>query len=111
MSQNFQSLQGDTWTGATLQFSIDNVPVDLTGATIKMQLRKSYCDSVVALEFSTDNGSITIDNPDTGHFIINSTIIDINPRLYVYDVEVTLNTGRVITIIQGTFNILPTVTR
>jgi hypothetical protein len=105
------SPQGDTWSGLTVEFSIDDVAVDLTGASIVMQLRKTFCDKTVALEFSTADGSVLIDSPLTGHFIVQPAIISINPRLYVYDIQVTLASGRVVTIVQGSFNILPTVTR
>lgn len=108
---NFQCPQGDTWAGITVEFLIDSDPVDLSGATIKMQLRKSYCDSVIALEFLTEDSTIVIDNPLTGTFSVEPRIIDIAAKQYVYDLEVTLASGRVVTIVQGKFTILPTVTR
>lgn len=108
---NFTCNQGDTWEGFTAEFLINNVAVDLTGALIRMQLRKGYCDSVVALEFSTEDGTILIDSPLNGEFSVEPRIIDITAKQYVYDLEVTLQDGRVITIIQGKFTILPTVTR
>ena len=108
---NFSTPQGDTWQGLTVQFLISSVPVNLTGASILMQLRKTFCDSTVALEFSTGNSTIVIDNPLTGHFSVEPIIISINPRQYVYDIQVTLASGRVITIIEGNFTITPTVTR
>jgi hypothetical protein len=108
---NFSTPQGDTWQGLTIEFLIDSVAVNLTGASILMQLRKTFCDNTVALEFSTDDGSIVIDNPSTGHFSIEPIIISISPRQYVYDTQLTLASGRVITLLEGNFTVTPTVTR
>jgi hypothetical protein len=111
MSYNLSCPQGDTWSGLTVEFLIADSPVDLTGATIKMQLRKTYCDTAIAHEFSTENGSIVVDAPATGIFAVEPTIMNISPKQYVYDIEVTLSSGRVITIVSGNFLITPTVTR
>jgi hypothetical protein len=108
---NFTAPQGDTWKGFTAEFLINDEAVDLTGALIKMQLRKTFCDSVVALEFSTEDGTILIDDPTNGRFSVEPRIINIPSKQYAYDVEVLLADGRVITIIQGKFIITPTVTR
>lgn len=108
---NFTSPQGDTWQGLTCQFLIDDVAVNLTGALIKMQLRKTVCDTAVALEFTTEDASIVIDNPLTGHFSVEPRIIDIPAKKYAYDIEVTLSSGRVVTIVEGNFTITATVTR
>ena len=104
--------RGDTFLGISeIEVLINGVAVDITGASILMQLKKVAGSSDVAKEFSTDNALITITDATAGKFAIESCIIDIIPFNYVYDIEVTLATGRVLTVVEGTWEILADVSR
>ena len=105
------ALRGDTWPGITY-LTITNicVPISLSGALIKMQLREDL-DAPVALELSTANGLITITNPLSGVFSIPPQIINIPFGTYNYDIQVTFPTGIVTTYIAGTWQITPDITQ
>lgn len=110
--------------GATYKFSFTyknkttNTPVDLTGVTAKMQIRKAYTDAAYLLELSTENGRISIDIP-TGRFSflvtdeVTSTLIpDIMPKQKcVYDLELYWPNGEVQRLLEGTVQVKMEVTR
>lgn len=112
MSLQFTHIKGDTFDQVDFQLKINDVVVNLTGATIKMQLRKSYSDVTAALSLtSVGSAGITITNASEGRFKINTQIIDIPVYNYVYDIQITLASGVVKTYVQGGFNITNEVTR
>lgn len=112
MSLQFTHIKGDTFDEVAFQLKINEEVVDLTGAVIKMQLRKKYSDTTAALSLtSVSSAGITITNAATGQFKINSQIIDIEVYNYVYDIQITLASGVVKTYVQGGFNITNEVTR
>lgn len=112
MSLQFTHIKGDTFDQVDFQLKINEVAVNLTGAVIRMQLRKSYSDTTAALSLtSVSSAGITITNALEGRFRINTQIIDIEVYNYVYDIQITLASGVVKTYIQGGFNITNEVTR
>lgn len=112
MSLQFTHIKGDTFDEVAFQLKINDAVVNLTGAVIKMQLRKSYTDVTPALSLtSVSSAGITITNATNGEFKINSQIIDIEVYNYVYDIQITLASGVVKTYVQGGFNITNEVTR
>ena len=105
------ALRGDTWPGITsISITISGVPVSLSGANIKMQLREDI-DSPVALELSTSNSGIVITNPLGGTFQIPPQIINIPFGTYNYDIQVTFPSGTVTTYIAGIWQITPDITQ
>ncbi len=112
MSLQFTHIKGDTFDEVAFQLKINEEVVDLTGATIKMQLRKNYSDTSAALSLtSVSSAGITITNAAEGRFKINTQIIDIEVYNYVYDIQITLSSGVIKTYVQGGFNITNEVTR
>lgn len=112
MSLQFTHIKGDTFDQVAFQLKINESAVNLTGATIRMQLRKSYSDIVAALSLtSASSAGITITNAANGEFKINTQIIDIEVYNYVYDIQITFSSGVVKTYVQGGFNITNEVTR
>jgi hypothetical protein len=104
-------LRGDTWDGITSVILQKNgIPLNLTGATIKMEFREDI-DSPVVLELSTTNSKITITNALSGTISIPETIIDIPFGKYVYDLQVTLASGYNKTYMRGTWEIVADVTQ
>ena len=77
--------KGDTFSG-TFEVEQSNIPVDLTGYTIKMQLRATPNNPLIAFDFKD---SLEIHDPVNGLFQINDVDIDIPARLYYYDIEFT----------------------
>lgn len=113
MSLQFTHKKGDTFEEVPFQVKINNIVVNLTGATIKMQLRKTYEDTEAALSLtSAGSAGITLSNAANGEFKINKQIIDIPVYNYLYDIQITFSDGTVKSSwIYGSFNITNEVTR
>jgi hypothetical protein len=108
---NFSHIKGDTFDEVAFSIKINNVALDLTGATIKMQLKK-ISDLTIALLSLTSVAAagITITNATGGLFKINQQIIDIDVFNYAYDIQLTLASGVVKTYVSGTFSITKEIT-
>jgi len=112
MALNFTHTKGDTFNEVAFEVKKNGTAINLTGATIKMQLRKLYTDVSAALSLtSASSAGITITNASAGQFKINEQIIDIEVFNYVYDIQFTLSSGKVKTYVKGGFNVTPEVTR
>jgi len=92
----------------------NRVPIDLTGYTARMQVRKSYSSAEKLLDLTTEKGCIVLGGV-SGTIMINApadktSIIHDNIRSGVYDLEVVrgLNVRR---LIEGEVDIRPEVTR
>lgn len=108
---NISHKRGDSWGGwPEVTINLNAAPLDLTGSSILLQVRKSPTAPEVAAEWATGDG-ITILDPEAGQFAVEGRIIDLLAGTYVYDVELTLASGRVLTPIYGTFEILTDVSR
>lgn len=102
--------QGATFS-KRLTWSIDDVPVDLTGYTAKMQARDSYgakCQAVV--DITTENGGIVLDSLGNIDLMLSAEdTASIKAKDYLYDLE--LITGTTVTrLIEGKFIVTPEVT-
>jgi len=111
---DFCHYKGDHWEGvASIILQNELGSVDLTGASIRMQLRTTPL-APASLEMSTDNGGITIINALSGEIGISGRIIDIPAHKYVYDLEYTIPSlggpDYVVTMLKGMFKIVQDVT-
>lgn len=91
------------------------VPVDLTGVTMRMQIREKVSSQIPLVELTTENGGIQINSdPTTGSFEI---FIDaehtaaLTVRSAVYDLEVIMSNNDVIRLLLGYITISQEVTR
>jgi len=103
--------QGATFT-KRLTWTIDEVPVDLSGYTARMQARTSYKDTCNPIfDITTENGGITLDDEGNIDLLIDSDETEsFVAREYLYDLE--LDSGaQVYRIIEGKFVVTPEVTR
>lgn len=105
MSLNFQAIRNDTFEEVPFEIKKNNVPVNLTGATIRMQLRKIAGGTIA---FSP---ALTVTNASSGLFKINKQIIPIDAYNYLYDIEIAFSDGTVKTWISGEFLIKNDITR
>ena len=107
---NIEHYKGDTFKQIPMVYKLNGAPQNLTGAVIRMQLRKEK-DGVSYLELtSVASTGITITDAPNGAFKINTQIINIQAGNYVYDIE--FNIGGVIeTLIKGDFILTNDVTR
>jgi hypothetical protein len=53
--------------------TVDGVPIDLTGGTMEMMLRRHATDVTVMLRLATDTGEIVIYDPVGGMFTVRIT--------------------------------------
>ena len=77
----------------------DPVPLDLTGTSFLMHIRKTAPTLAVIMVLSTENGRLIIepDEEDVGKltFYLHQPLVDdIDPGTYVHDVVWTLADGR-----------------
>lgn len=111
MSLNFSHIQGDTFEAVNFEVIKNSTALNLTGAVIKMQLKKE-CGGVPILSFtSVASAGITITNAASGLFKINKQIINIPEFNYLYDIEITFADGTVKTWVEGNFTIKCDITR
>lgn len=102
--------QGATFA-KRLTWSIDDVPVDLTGYTARMQARVNYgaaCDPIFTI--TTENGGIILDDEGNIDLLLEPEDTEtIVAREYLYDLE--LNSGtEIYRIVEGKFIVTPEVT-
>lgn len=104
--------------GATFRQSLvwqdsDGVPVDLTGYSARMQVRKTINTEAVVVELSTFNGSILLQSA-TGaiemHLSAAQTSVLIG-KTGVYDLEMESADGTVTRLLYGDVTLSPEVTR
>lgn len=110
---NLTIQQGDTFVLAVRW--IDDVtgqPVDLTGATARMQLRSYYTSPAVVLDLASGTG-ITIDALEGRLTIVVSAVqtAALQAQSGVYDLEVTFPSNVVKKAMRGTYTVDPEVTR
>ena len=107
---NIEHYKGDTFKQIPMVYKLNGTPQNLTGAVIRMQLRKEKDGVSYLVLTSVASAGITITNAVNGEFKINTQIIDIQAGNYVYDIE--FNIGGVIeTLIKGDFILTNDVTR
>jgi hypothetical protein len=111
MSYNFTHIKGDTFDEMPFAIVKNSVALNLTGATIRMQLRRE-CGGLIALSLtSVASAGITITNAVGGLFKINKQIINIASGNYAYDLEILFSDGTVKTWLSGEFLIECDITR
>jgi hypothetical protein len=103
--------QGSTFS-KRLTWTIEEVPVDLSTYTARMQARVSYdnkCDPIFTID--TENGGITLDDEGNIDLLISAEETEsFVAREYVYDIEL-ISTSIVTRLIEGKFIVTPEVTR
>lgn len=93
----------------TLTYDDAGTPVDLTGASVKMQLKVND-SKTPSFEFSTESGTLSLLAGGVIQFNeINSWTL--NPGTYKYDLQVIDNTGFVRTYLKGTWTVVADITK
>lgn len=103
--------------GATLNqelvYSIDDVPVNLTGYTARMHVREKVTSATPIVQLTTENGGITLGGAQ-GTILLYAaagTTEDWVAKQYVYDLELVSPSQYVYRILEGKFIVPPEVTR
>jgi hypothetical protein len=111
MALDFTHIKGDTFEEVNFAMILNSVVLNLTGCTLRMQLRKEYGGVIFLSLTSVASAGITITNASGGLFKINRQIINIDANNYIYDIELIKADGTVKTYISGNFVITNDVTR
>jgi hypothetical protein len=109
---NFTVDQGSVWDLEIEYLDPDNVPINLTGFTAKMQLRREYNSTVADLTLTTGGGGIVITGA-TGIVDVSATATQtgaLSPGFYVYDLEL-ISGSNISRLIQGQITVAEQVTQ
>lgn len=102
--------QGTTW-GIAWPITKDGEPTDLTGWTVKAQVRKTAANPTVLHEWSTASGTATVTDSKVTLLVaaaVSSAWLWVRG---VYDLELTSPSGVVYRIAEGPVYVAPEVTR
>ena len=108
---NISIEQGSTFNLIMTYEDENSLPINLTGMTARMQLRRQFASDAVLLSLTTANGRITL-TPLTGEIalFIDAPDTALLTGSGVYDLEL-VNGPVVNRLLQGTFKICNEVTR
>lgn len=105
--------QGATFVRSLVWQDENETPLDLTGFSGRMHVRQTVQSQNILISLTTDNGGIQI-TPGTGEIRLYMPAgqMDALPaRRAVYDLELISPGGVVTRLIEGSFTIVPQVTR
>jgi len=111
--QKLTIYQGATFSKTVAMTDDADAPIDLTGATARMQIRRSVSSDTVLLELTTENGRIShdgaggvltlvVDDEDTAALSFGNA---------VYDLEIEYGNGQVDRALYGDIILSKEVTR
>lgn len=109
---NFVCPQGSTFR-RTLTYTLDEVPVDLSGYSSRLQVREYYYSTDPVVSLISGSGGITMGgSAGTIDILISASTTSVFPTgTHVYDLEIVSPSDIVDRLIEGTFNVTPEVTR
>jgi hypothetical protein len=95
--------KGDSVEQITFRLLLNDLPVNLTGSSIRCYFRTDPLEEPGMELTSAVNGGITITDAVDGTFKIDEIkSLDMEAGAYLYDIEVTDINGNVDTYVQGT---------
>jgi len=101
--------QGSDFTSNVTVEGSDGIVFNLTGYTVRGQIRKTYTSST-SISFVS-----TIDVPSSGRITLvltAATTATMKPGRYVYDIEIVETlTGKITRVVEGQLEVNPRVTR
>lgn len=109
---NFLCPQGSTFL-KTITYKIDDVPVDLSGYSSRLQVRKTHYATESIVSLATSGSGITLGgSAGTIELLISDDVTATFPAgTWVYDLEVESSSGITDRLIEGNFIVTPEVTR
>jgi hypothetical protein len=105
--------QGATFYQEIIWKDSSETPIDLTGYTARMQVRKTVKSSDTILSLTTENGRITLGD-DAGTITLEvdaEDTADLTEFCGVYDLELEAGDGTVTRLLQGQIEVSREVTR
>jgi len=108
---NFVCPQGSTFR-RTLTYTLDEVPVNLTGYSSRLQVREAYYSTDPVVSLVSGSGITMGGSAGTINILISASVTSQFPTgTHVYDLEIISPSNIVDRLIEGTFNVTPEVTR
>lgn len=103
---------GDTWRGLAMTITLNGTPLNLTGATVLMQMRKLAASADKLYEWKSDGTDPQIEITDAiaGKVTVKKRTI-VGFGSLVFDIQVTTADGVVRTVASGTLPITQDVSR
>lgn len=100
-------------TGVYINNVCSQIPIDITGYGVLMQVRATAESVDVILEISTANGFATVDGPagKISIYVPSDDTATLVPGLYVYDLDIIDLSSNSQRILQGQFEITAEVSR
>ena len=105
--------QGATFRHQFTWLDKNKVPTDISGYTVRMQIRTAISQGTVLCELTTENGRVLILNGPGGKFelLISADVTaTFNWKTGVYDLLVTSTIGEVTRLVEGSVTVSPSVT-
>tara|TARA_R110000851_G_scaffold333456_1_gene513408 strand:- start:2855 stop:3202 length:348 start_codon:yes stop_codon:yes gene_type:complete len=96
--------KGDTFNSFTFTIKENGVPIDLTGASVKIEFKKKSIKGDIQASMTVGSG-ITIDDAEGGVLRLDSFINDWLPENYFYDTQITFANGIVNTYFKGVLTV------
>ena len=109
-SLNICSYKGDTLgspnsNGIKFTVTQNAAPLDLTGASILIEVKKTKKSATVKMSFDSATADIDITDLVNGVFVLNKTAAQMEAIAafdsYFYDIEITLASGDIFTFVEG----------
>ena len=96
-----------------LTYSIDEVDVDLTGYSARMQVREKHTSTTASVSLTNTNGGIVLGGAlGTINIVVSAAqSSELVAKEYVYDLELVSSSGTVTRLIEGKFIVTPEVTK
>lgn len=108
---DFTAGQGETFD-RTVTWKIDDVAVNLTGYTARLQIRKTHKSTSAVVSLTSSSGLTLGGSAGTIQIVISATATAaLTAGKYVYDLELVSAGGVVTRVIEGAFELTPEVTR
>ena len=108
---NLETVRGDTMRFGITINNLENSTVD----AIYFSVKKYASDMAYLIQKSLDDGIELDSESETTKYVITILPEDTEnlpaPRDYPYDIEITLNSGDVITLVEGKLSVLTDITR
>ena len=108
---NFVCPQGSTFR-RTLTYTLDNLPVNLSGYSSRLQVRQAYYSDNPIVSLVSGSGITIGGSAGTIDILMSASVTSGFPTgTHVYDLEIISPSNLVDRLIEGTFNVTPEVTR
>ena len=108
---NFVCPQGSTFR-RTLEYTIDDTPIDLTGYSARLQVRQEYYSENPLLDLASGSGIYISGSAGVIEiYVDNNTTSNLPPGSHVYDLELINPSNEEDRLIEGSWIVTPEVTR